>query len=48
MAASMKMTVFWDLAIVLMMEAVSITETSINFCETTRHKIPEDSQLQLI
>jgi hypothetical protein len=48
----MKMTVFWDVApcsiveinvcnIALMMEAVSTSETSVNFYETTRRKIPE-------
>jgi hypothetical protein len=26
----------------LMMEAVSTSETSVNFCETTRRNIPED------
>jgi hypothetical protein len=39
----MKMTVFSDVA--LMMEAVSISETSVNFYETTRRNIPEDSHL---
>jgi hypothetical protein len=29
----------------LMMEAVSTSETSVNFYETTRHNIPEDSHL---
>jgi hypothetical protein len=28
-----------------MMEAVSTSETSVNFLETTRRNIPEDSQL---
>jgi hypothetical protein len=35
----MKMVVFWDVA--LMMEAVSIFETSGNFYQTTRLNIPE-------
>jgi hypothetical protein len=30
----------------LMMEAVSTSETSVNFYETTWSKIPEDSNLQ--
>jgi hypothetical protein len=29
----------------LMMEAASTTETSVNFYQTTRSGIPEDSQL---
>jgi hypothetical protein len=29
----------------LMMEAVSICETLVTFCETTRLNIPDDSQL---
>jgi hypothetical protein len=48
MSASMKMTGFWDVApcslvevywrllITLMMEAASISETSVNFCQTTQ------------
>jgi hypothetical protein len=49
-AASMKMTVFWDatpcrLIIALMMKAVSTSETSVNFYQTTRRKIPEHSHL---
>jgi hypothetical protein len=32
--------------IALMMEAVSISETSVNFYQTTRRNIPEDSHLQ--
>jgi hypothetical protein len=31
------------LLIVLMMEAVSTSETSVNFYQTTRRNIPEDS-----
>jgi hypothetical protein len=30
------------------MEAVSISETSVNFYETTRRNIPQDSHLQEI
>jgi hypothetical protein len=62
-AASIKLTVFWDVApcspvetdrrfrgayclwAALMMEAVSTSETSVNFYETTRSNIPEDSHL---
>jgi hypothetical protein len=32
-------------AFTLMMEAVSISETSVNFYEITRHNIPENSHL---
>jgi hypothetical protein len=45
------MTVFWYVApctlveIALMMEAVSTSETSVSFYQTTRHNIPEDSHL---
>jgi hypothetical protein len=43
------MTVFCDVApyniIALMMEAVSISETSLDFYETTGRNIPEDSNL---
>jgi hypothetical protein len=58
-AASMKMTVFWDIAacslveidrrfrgdfcLGLMMDAVSTSEKSVNFYETARRNIPEDS-----
>jgi hypothetical protein len=43
----MKMAVFWDVApgIALMMEAVNTSETSVNFYQTTRRNIPEDSHL---
>jgi hypothetical protein len=55
-AASMKFRIFWDVApcshvevdrryIALMMEAVRTSETSVNFNETTRRYIPEDSKL---
>jgi hypothetical protein len=57
-AASMEMAVFWDVAPcslvevyrrfrgVLMMEAVSTSETSVNFNKTTRYNNPEDSHRQ--
>jgi hypothetical protein len=46
MAASMKMTVFWDTApCALMVEAASTSETSVNFYQTTWHNIPEDNHL---
>jgi hypothetical protein len=32
--------------IALMMEAASISESSVNFYQTTRRNIPEDSHLQ--
>jgi hypothetical protein len=38
----MKMVVFW---VILIMEAVSTSETSINFYQTTRHYNSEDSRL---
>jgi hypothetical protein len=49
----MKMAVFWDVApgcLVevrdrLMMETVGTSETSVNFYQTTRRNIPEDSHL---
>jgi hypothetical protein len=41
------MAVFWvalcSLAIILMMEAASTSETSVNFYQTTRRNNPEDS-----
>jgi hypothetical protein len=45
------MTVFWDvvpfsLAIALI-KAVSTSETSVNFYQTKRHNIPEDSHLHI-
>jgi hypothetical protein len=41
MAASMKIVVLWDFAmIVLMMEAVSTFETSVNFYETATEQHP--------
>jgi hypothetical protein len=54
MAARMKMVVFWVAApcslvefylITLMMEAVSTSETTINYYQTTRRYNPEDSHL---
>jgi hypothetical protein len=53
-AASMKMLVFWDMAqfslveverIVLIMQTVSTSETSVYFIETTRRNISEGSNL---
>jgi hypothetical protein len=41
------MTIFWDAAQgTLMMEAVSISETSVHFYQTTRRNIPADSHLR--
>jgi hypothetical protein len=49
----MNMAVFWlDVPcslvelIALMMKAASTSETSVNFYQTTRRNIPEDSRLQ--
>jgi hypothetical protein len=40
------MALFWDVAIiVLMMEAISTSETSVNFYQTTWRNIPENSDL---
>jgi hypothetical protein len=37
------MTIFWDVAITaLMMDALSTSETSVNFYQTTRRNIPEE------
>jgi hypothetical protein len=36
------------LLIALMMEAVSTSETTVNFYQTTRRNIPEDSHLRLV
>jgi hypothetical protein len=51
------MTVFWDVSscslvetdriIVLIMEAVGTSETSVNFLHTTRCNVPEDSRLHI-
>jgi hypothetical protein len=43
----MKMAVFWLFALCTLVEAASISETSVNFYQTTRRKNPEDSQLIL-
>jgi hypothetical protein len=47
----MKMAVFWIVApyslITLMMKAASISETSVNFYQTTRRHNPEDSHLHV-
>jgi hypothetical protein len=47
----MKVIVFWDVApcslIVLMMEAVRASETSVYFYQTTLCSIPEDCHLQI-
>jgi hypothetical protein len=50
---NVKMAVFWVVApckprgllIALMMEAASISETSVNIYQTTRRNNPEDSHL---
>jgi hypothetical protein len=52
----MKMVAFWVVApcslvevyrlFVLLMEAASISETSVNFYQTTRRNNPEDSHLE--
>jgi hypothetical protein len=48
-ATTMKMTVFWDVVIiVLMMDVVSVSETSVNFNQTTQRNIPEDSSSLII
>jgi hypothetical protein len=45
----MKMTVFWDIALIaLMMEAVSTSETSVYFYGIIRRYIPEDCHLQIV
>jgi hypothetical protein len=46
-AANIKMTVFW-VAIALMMEAASTSETSVKFYQITRRNNPEDGLLHLI
>jgi hypothetical protein len=35
------------MTIVLMIEAVSSSETSVNICQTTRRNIPEDCHLHI-
>jgi hypothetical protein len=42
----MKMAIFWDVEIALMMEPVSSSEMSVSICQTTWHHIPKDSHLQ--
>jgi hypothetical protein len=39
------MAAFWVVAIALMMEAASTSETSLNFYQTTRRYNPEDGHL---
>jgi hypothetical protein len=51
-AASMNMTVFWDVSPLsgdecLTMEAANTSETSVNVYQTTRCKIQEDSNLHI-
>jgi hypothetical protein len=49
MAASVKITVFWNFATglkALTMEAVSTSETSLNFYQSTRRNDPEDNLFQ--
>jgi hypothetical protein len=45
----LKMTFIWDVepcsAIALLAEAAITSETSVNFYQTTRRNIPEDSHL---
>jgi hypothetical protein len=43
----MKMAVFWVVAITLMMEAASTSETLVNFYQPTRRNNTEDSHLHL-
>jgi hypothetical protein len=40
------MAVFWVVAIVLMMEAASTSETSVNSYQSTRRNNPDDSHLR--
>jgi hypothetical protein len=42
------MAVFWVVAIALMMEAASTSETLVNFYQTTRRYNPEDSHFHYI
>jgi hypothetical protein len=45
-AASMKMAVFWFVAMIaLVMEAASTSETSVNFYQTILRNNPEESHL---
>jgi hypothetical protein len=44
----LKMAIFWDVAMMIalmMMEAASTSETSVNFYQTTRRNNPQDSHL---
>jgi hypothetical protein len=41
-----KLTNVSEVLTALMMEAVSISETSVHFYQTTQHNIPEDSHFQ--
>jgi hypothetical protein len=43
----MKMPVFWDVVIVLMMEAVSTSEMSVDIYQITWRSIQEGSRLDL-
>jgi hypothetical protein len=43
-AISMKMAVFWDVALCSLVEAVS-SKMSVNIYQNTQHNIPEDSHL---
>jgi hypothetical protein len=45
--SEMLLRVVWRLAIALMMEAVSISETSVSIYQTTRRNIPEDNHLRI-
>jgi hypothetical protein len=40
------MAVFWVVALALMMEAARISETLVNFYQTTRRYNPEDNHLR--
>jgi hypothetical protein len=46
-AVTMKMAVFWTVAIALMMEAVQTCETLVNSYQSTRRYNPEDGHLQV-
>jgi hypothetical protein len=43
----MKMTLFWDVGISLVVGAVNTSETSVNLYQTIRYNIPEDSRLHV-
>jgi hypothetical protein len=38
----------WSALIALMMEAVSTSETSVDFYQTTKRNIPKDSNLHIV